>query len=59
MVVKSFTRPFNTKRKIRKMGVDNDTTIVTYDDGDLNGACRLFFQLKHLGLKNVYVLDGE
>ncbi len=41
------------------MGVDNDTTIVTYDDGDLNGACRLFFQLKHLGLKNVYVLDGE
>ncbi|EQF25414.1 rhodanese-like domain protein [Clostridioides difficile CD160] len=50
--------PFILKEKLEKMGVDNDTTIVTYDDGDLNGACRLFFQLKHLGLKNVYVLDG-
>ncbi|MBY2478019.1 sulfurtransferase [Clostridioides difficile] len=50
--------PFILKKKLEKMGVDNDTTIVTYDDGDLNGACRLFFQLKHLGLKNVYVLDG-
>ncbi|HBG5344758.1 TPA: sulfurtransferase [Clostridioides difficile] len=50
--------PLTLKEKLEKMGVDNDTTIVTYDDGDLNGACRLFFQLKHLGLKNVYVLDG-
>lgn len=50
--------PFILKEKLEKMGIDNDTTIVTYDDGDLNGACRLFFQLKHLGLKNVYVLDG-
>lgn len=50
--------PFILKEKLEKMGVDNDTTIVTYDDGDLNGACRLFFQLKHLGLKKVYVLDG-
>ncbi|WP_077727532.1 sulfurtransferase, partial [Clostridioides difficile] len=50
--------PLILKEKLEKMGVDNDTTIVTYDDGDLNGACRLFFQLKHLGLKNVYVLDG-
>ncbi|MFL8674125.1 sulfurtransferase [Clostridioides sp. GD02404] len=50
--------PFILKEKLEKMGVDNDTTIVAYDDGDLNGACRLFFQLKHLGLKKVYVLDG-
>lgn len=50
--------PFILKEKLEKMGIDNDTTIVTYDDGDLNGACRLFFQLKHLGLKNIYVLDG-
>lgn len=50
--------PLILKEKLEKMGVDNDTTIVTYDDGDLNGACRLFFQLKHLGLNNVYVLDG-
>ncbi|MCC0761920.1 sulfurtransferase [Clostridioides sp. ES-S-0006-03] len=50
--------PFILKEKLEKMGVDNYTTIVAYDDGDLNGACRLFFQLKHLGLENVYVLDG-
>lgn len=46
------------KEKLEKMGVDNDTLIVTYDDGDMNGACRLFFQIKHLGLENVKVLDG-
>ncbi|MCR1954750.1 sulfurtransferase [Clostridioides mangenotii] len=50
--------PYILKEKLEKLGIDNNTTVVTYDDGDLNGASRLFFQLKHLGLEKVYVLDG-
>lgn len=50
--------PYVLKEKLEKLGIENNTTVVTYDDGDLNGASRLFFQLKHLGLEKVYVLDG-
>ena len=50
--------PYILKEKLEKLGIDNDTTVIAYDDGDLNGASRLFFQLKHMGLKNIYVLDG-
>lgn len=50
--------PYILKEKLEKLGIDNNTTVVIYDDGDLNGASRLFFQLKHLGLEKVYVLDG-
>lgn len=50
--------PSVLKKKLEKMGIDNNTLVVIYDDGDLNGACRLFFQIKHLGIDNVVVLDG-
>lgn len=50
--------PSILKEKLEKMGIDNNTIVVIYDDGDLNGACRLFFQIKHLGIDNVVVLDG-
>lgn len=50
--------PSVLKEKLEKMGIDNNTIVVIYDDGDLNGACRLFFQIKHLGIDNVVVLDG-
>lgn len=50
--------PYILKEKLENLGIDNNTSVIAYDDGDLNGASRLFFQLKHLGLEKVYVLDG-
>lgn len=43
---------------LKKFGITNDTYVVTYDDGDLQGAGRLVYQLNHLGHKNAFVLDG-
>lgn len=45
-------------KKLEKMGIDNDSYIVTYDEGDLNGASKLMYQLMYMGIKNVDVLDG-
>lgn len=46
------------KAIIESFGIDNDTIVVTYDDGDLQGAGRLVFQLNNLGFYNAFVLDG-
>ncbi|KGF12788.1 3-mercaptopyruvate sulfurtransferase [Peptostreptococcus sp. MV1] len=46
------------KEIIESFGIDNDTVVVTYDDGDLQGAGRLVFQLNNLGFYNAFVLDG-
>lgn len=46
------------KEIIENFGIDNDTVVVTYDDGDLQGAGRLVFQLNNLGFYNAFVLDG-
>ncbi|MDD7363656.1 MAG: sulfurtransferase [Firmicutes bacterium] len=43
---------------IERFGVNDDSVVVAYDDGDMQGAGRLYFQLRQLGLKNVYALDG-
>lgn len=43
---------------IESFGIGDESVIVAYDDGDMQGAGRLFFQLRQLGLKNVYALDG-
>jgi len=54
--------PFRTPEELGNIlsnfGVDNDTTIVTYDDGDMQGAGRLVFQLNQLGITKAYALDG-
>lgn len=41
-----------------EIGISNDSLVVIYDDGDLSGPSRLWWILKYLGHKNVYVLDG-
>lgn len=54
--------PFKNKNELieilKEFGIDNDTTIITYDDGDMQGAGRLVFQLNNLGVKSAYALDG-
>lgn len=54
--------PFKRKEDLieilKKYGIGNNTTIVTYDDGDMQGAGRLVFQLNNLGIKTAYALDG-
>ncbi|WP_101772936.1 sulfurtransferase [Peptostreptococcus faecalis] len=43
---------------LENYGVADDTTVVTYDDGDMQGAGRLVFQLNNLGFYNAFALDG-
>ena len=54
--------PFKNRNELKEImesfGVNKDTTIITYDDGDMQGAGRLVFQLNNLGLYNVYALNG-
>lgn len=54
--------PFKNREVLKSIiegfGIDNDTTVVTYDDGDLQGAGRLVYQLNNLGFYNAMVLDG-
>ncbi|MGB4588707.1 MAG: sulfurtransferase [Clostridiaceae bacterium] len=44
--------------KLRSIGLDNDTKVLIYDDGDNSSAGRLWWMLKYYGLKDVYVLNG-
>lgn len=50
--------PKELATKLEKIGIDNDTYIVTYDEGDLNGPSKLMYQLMYMGIKNIDVLDG-
>lgn len=45
------------KSKLEYIGIDNDTTIIIYDEY-LDGAPRLWWFLKYLGHNNVYILNG-
>lgn len=44
--------------KLGEIGIDNDTRVVVYDDRANMFAPRAWFLLRHVGLENVYVLDG-
>lgn len=46
------------KETFEGIGISNDSIVVAYDDGDLAGPSRLWWILKYLGHKNVYILDG-
>ncbi|WP_122638610.1 sulfurtransferase [Romboutsia sp. Marseille-P6047] len=46
------------KNTFENVGIRNDSIVVCYDEGDLSGPARLWWILKYLGHKNVYVLDG-
>lgn len=46
------------KEKLQTAGIDQDTTIVAYDNGEGAYAARFWWMLSYLGHKKVYVLDG-
>ena len=54
--------PYKNPRTLQTLlqihGITNDTTIIVYDDGEMQGAGRLVFQLRSIGHKKVYALDG-
>ena len=50
--------PNRFAQTLGKLGVDNNSEIVAYDDGDCMVACRLWWMVRWLGYSNVRVLDG-
>ena len=46
------------QKTFENIGISNDSIVVAYDEGDLSGPARLWWILKYLGHKEVYVLDG-
>jgi thiosulfate/3-mercaptopyruvate sulfurtransferase len=45
-------------KKIEAAGIDENTVVVAYDNGEGAYAARLWWLLQYLGHDNVYVLDG-
>ena len=43
---------------MRRLGLNPDSTVVVYDDGESNFAARLWFTLRWVGFANVRVLNG-
>lgn len=43
---------------MKKLGINDDSIIIVYDNGDLAMAGRLWWLLKYAGLEKVYVLEG-
>lgn len=48
----------NFIENMKNFGVDNESIVVAYDDGNLEMAGRLWWMLRYVGKKDVYVLDG-
>ena len=53
-----FKKIADLKNTLEQFGVEKDSYVVIYDNGDLQGAGRMYYQLKNFGLKNIFVLDG-
>lgn len=53
-----FQTPERLKTILEAFGISNDTDVVVYDDGDLNGPTRFLYQALQLGLTKVAVLNG-
>lgn len=45
-------------KDMKDLGINDGSTIVIYDDGDLAMAGRLWWLLKYSGKDNVYILEG-
>lgn len=45
-------------KKLGNVGIDNDTTVVIYDDGNDMIAARLWWLLEAVGHSKVYILEG-
>ena len=43
---------------MRKLGIDDNKTVVAYDDGELAMAGRLWWMLRYIGMEKVYILKG-
>lgn len=43
---------------MKKLGVNDESTIVIYDNGELAMAGRLWYLFKYIGKENVYILEG-
>lgn len=46
------------KSTFENIGINDDSIVISYDEGDLSGASRLWWILKYLGHDKVYVLNG-
>ena len=46
------------KNTFENIGINNNSIVIAYDEGDLSGPSRLWWILKYLGHKEVYVLNG-
>ena len=46
------------KNTFENIGISNDSVVISYDEGDLAGASRLWWILKYLGHEKAYVLEG-
>lgn len=46
------------QQKMRSLGVNNDSKIVIYDDGNHLAAARLFYALDYYGFSNARLLNG-
>lgn len=44
--------------RMQSLGINNNSIIVIYDDGDLPAASRLWWMLKYIGMDRVYVLES-
>lgn len=45
-------------KRMEDLGVSDNSTVVIYDEGDIQSASRLWWMLKYIGKDNVYVLEG-
>ncbi len=46
------------QEKLRSLGVNHNSKVLIYDNGDNSAAGRLWWMLKYYGLEDVYVLHG-
>lgn len=46
------------KITLENLGINNNSIVVAYDEGDLAGPARFWWTLKYLGHSEVYVLNG-
>jgi len=47
------------EKKIEYMGINNDSTIITYSKNNLMGASRVWWMFKYFGHNKISVLDGS
>jgi thiosulfate/3-mercaptopyruvate sulfurtransferase len=50
--------PEEFQEKMREIGLDNQSPVVIYDDGNNLASARLFYALENYGFSNAYLLNG-